>query len=389
MFARRTLLQSESECLGGFVAQAAVAIKNPRLFEVSQRSSRLEAENTYPKEELRPEQPSGIVGESEAIRRVLADIESVAPTPSTVLLLGETGTGKELLASAVHHLSPRRAGPFVTVNCAAISPSLIESELFGHEKGAFTGALQRRAGRFELAQGGTLFLDEIGELPLDAQAKLLRVVQEREIERIGGNKTIPIDVRIICATNRNLEGEVVEKRFRADLFYRLSVFPIHVPPLRERRGDIPLLVDAFVRALAMQRGHVPSGVDETALALLCSYQWPGNIRELHNALERATILARGRVIRPEDLPDLNVPSDAGDSPAAEGGLKQRVDSFERSLIEDALRNSGGNQSEAARQLRVSRATLSYKMKAHGLGCSATAACFSRRRLVVTSFRRTS
>jgi transcriptional regulator with GAF, ATPase, and Fis domain len=372
MFARRTLLQIDFERLGVFAAQAAVAIKNARLFqEVSRLSSRLEAENMYLKEELRAEQPSGIVGESVAIRRVLADIESVAPTHSTVLLLGETGTGKELLASALHDLSPRRGRAFVKVNCAAISPSLIESELFGHEKGAFTGALQRRVGRFELAQGGTLFLDEIGELPLDAQAKLLRVVEEREIERVGGTKTIPIDVRIICATNRNLEAEVQAKRFRVDLFYRLKVFPIHVPPLRERRDDVPLLVDVFVRALAMQLGHVSNGVDETALALLCSYHWPGNIRELHNVLERAVILARGRLIRPEDLPDLNVPSDAGDVPA-EDALKPRVDLFERSLIEDALRNSGGNQSEAARNLHVSRATLSYKMKAYGLGSSAHA-----------------
>jgi len=366
MFARRTLLQTDFERLGVFAAQAAVAIKNARLFEeVSQLSSRLEAENRYLKEELRAEQPSGIVGESLAIRRVLAEIESVAPTQSTVLLLGETGTGKELLASALHELSPRRGRAFVKVNCAAISPSLIESELFGHEKGAFTGALQRRVGRFELAQGGTLFLDEIGELPLDAQAKLLRVLQEREIERIGGTKTIPIDVRIICATNRNLEADVLEKRFRADLFYRLKVFPIHVPPLRERREDVTLLVNDFVRKLGRQLGHVPNGVDETALALLRSYNWPGNIRELHNVLERAAILARGRLIRLEDLPDLNVSPDAGAGPA-EGALKPRVESFERSLIEEALRNSGGNQSEAARQLHVNRATLSYKMKAYGL-----------------------
>ena len=386
MFARRTLLQAEFERLGVFAAQAAVAIKNARLFEeVSQLSSRLEAENTYLKEELRAEHPSGIVGESIAIRRVLAEIERVAPTQSTVLLLGETGTGKELLASALHDLSPRRGRAFVKVNCAAISPSLIESELFGHEKGAFTGALQRRVGRFELAQGGTLFLDEIGELPLEAQAKLLRVVQEREIERIGGTRTIPIDVRIICATNRNLKAEVVEKRFRADLFYRLEVFPIHVPPLRERRDDVPLLVDAFVRSLAKQLGELSNGVDETALALLCSYNWPGNIRELHNVLERAVILARGRLIRAEDLPDLNGPSDAGDSPA-EGALKSRVDSFEKSLIEDALRNSGGNQSEAStapsRQprhaLRTSEGPRPRRLRA---SCAS-----SGRHLVVTSFR---
>ena len=367
------MFESESEYQGGFAAQAAVANQSPRLFAVSQRSSSLEVEDTDQEEELPAARPSRIVGESVALRRVLTDIESVALTPSTVLLLGETGTGKELLASAVHDLSPRRAGPFVKVNCAAISPTLIESELFGHEKGAFTGALQRRAGRFELAHGGTLFLDEIGELPLDAQAKLLRVLQEREIERIGGTRTIPVDVRIICATNRDLEREVVERRFRADLFYRLNVFPIDVPPLRERRDDIPLLVDAYLRVLAMQLGQVPNGVDETALDLLCRHEWPGNVRELHNVLERATILARGCVIRPEHLPDLNESSGAGGNPAAEGALKQRVESFERSLIEDALRNSGGNQSEAARQLRVSRGTLSYKMKAYGLGCSAPVA----------------
>jgi len=366
MFARRALLEAEFERLGVFAAQAAVAIKNARLFdEVSRLSRRLEAENTYLKDERRAELPPGIVGESAAIRRVLADIERVAPTQSTVLLLGETGTGKELLANAVHEMSSRLGGPFVKVNCAAISPTLIESELFGHEKGAFTGALQRRVGRFELAHGGTLFLDEIGELPLEAQGKLLRVLQERELERVGGTKPITVDVRIVCATNRNLEVEVAEKRFRADLFYRLKVFPIHVPPLRERREDVPLLVDAFVRSLGNQLGHPLDSVDDTALLLLRSYDWPGNVRELHNVLERAAILARGRIIRPEDLPDLNSSSEPAGA-AIQGALKQQVDSYERSLIAETLRQSGGNQSEAARRLHVSRATMLYKMKAYGL-----------------------
>jgi transcriptional regulator with GAF, ATPase, and Fis domain len=368
MFARRALLDVEFERLGVFAAQAAIAIKNARLFdEVSQLSRRLEAENTYLKEELRAEQPAGIVGQSSAIRRVLADIERVAPTHSTVLLLGETGTGKELLANAVHELSPRRGGAFVKMNCAAISPTLIESELFGHEKGAFTGALQRRLGRFELANRGTLFLDEIGELPPDAQAKLLRVLQERELERLGGSSPVRVDVRVICATNRDLEVEVAEKRFRADLFYRLNVFPIRVPPLRERREDVPLLINAFMHGLAGQVRHALDGVDDGALSMLCSYHWPGNVRELHNVLERAAILAQGKLISPEDLPDLSSPPETtalpGDGQAA---LRQRVDSFERSLIEEALRNSGGNQSEAARHLHISRATLSYKMKAYGL-----------------------
>jgi transcriptional regulator with GAF, ATPase, and Fis domain len=366
MFARRALLEAEFERLGVFAAQAAVAIKNARLFdEVSRLSRRLEAENSYLKDERRAELPPGIVGESAAIRRVLTDIERVAPTQSTVLLLGETGTGKELLANALHEMSPRRSGPFVKVNCAAISPTLIESELFGHEKGSFTGALQRRVGRFELAHGGTLFLDEIGELPLEAQGKLLRVLQERELERVGGTKPITVDVRIVCATNRNLEAEVAEKRFRADLFYRLKVFPIHVPPLRERREDVPLLVDAFVRSLGNQLGHPLDRVDDTALLLLRSYDWPGNVRELHNVLERAAILARGRNIRPEDLPDLNSSSKPAGA-AIQGALKQQVDSYERSLIAETLRQSGGNQSEAARRLHVNRATLLYKMKVYGL-----------------------
>jgi transcriptional regulator with GAF, ATPase, and Fis domain len=220
-------------------------------------------------------------------------------------------------------------------------------------------------GRFELAHGGTLFLDEIGELPIDLQAKLLRVLQEKELERVGGTRPIPVDVRVICATNRSLEVEVAEKRFRADLFYRLKVFPIQVPPLRERPEDVPLLIDAFVRALGSQLGRALEGVDETALLLLCSYHWPGNVRELHNVLERAAILARGRLIRPEDLPDLHSPDESGEAPP-HGGLKARVDSYERSLIAEALRHSAGNQSEAARQLHLSRATLAYKMKRCGL-----------------------
>jgi len=378
MFARRALLEVEFQRLAMFAAQAAIAIKNARLFEeISQLSRRLEAENTYLKEELRAKQPTsiGIVGESLAIRRVLHDIERVAPTPSTVILLGETGTGKELLARAVHELSPRRGRALVTVNCAAIPPTLIESELFGHEKGAFTGALQRRIGRFEQAQGGTLFLDEIGELSLEAQVKLLRVVQERELERVGGTKPIFVDVRIVCATNRDLEVEVRERRFRADLFSRLNVFPIQVPPLRERREDIPLLVAALVGTLRKRLGRSLDGVDESALLLLRSYDWPGNVRELQNVLERAAILARGRVIVPEDLPDLGVQLHEGTAAdgTTEATLKWRVDSYERSLIAEALRQSDGNQSEAARRLHTSRATLLYKIKAYGLGAAETSA----------------
>jgi transcriptional regulator with GAF, ATPase, and Fis domain len=366
MFARRSLMTEEFERLGAFAAQAAIAIKNARLFdEVSRLSNQLQAENTYLKRELRRDQPSAIVGESAALRRVLAELDRVASTHSTVLLLGETGTGKELFAQRVHDLSPRRDRPLIKVNCAAISPTLIESELFGHEKGAFTGALQRRLGRFELADGGTLFLDEIGELPPDAQAKLLRVLQERELERVGGTTPIPVDVRIICATNRDLEADVAAMRFRADLFYRLNVFPIRIPPLRDRPEDLPPLIDSFVQALGKQLGRVLRGVEDTAAMRLRSYDWPGNVRELHNVLERAAILTRDGVIRPEDLPELDSAEATGDVPN-DGTLKQRVDSYERSLIEEALRSSAGNQSEAARHLHVNRATLLYKIKLYGL-----------------------
>jgi transcriptional regulator with GAF, ATPase, and Fis domain len=359
-----------------FAAQASVAIKNARLFEeVSRLSRRLEAENSDLKQELHGKGGSGLLGTSAALARVLREVEQVAPTDASVLLQGETGTGKELLARAIHDLSPRRARPLVKINCAAIAPTLIESELFGHEKGAFTGALARRIGRFELAHGGTLFLDEIGELPLEAQAKLLRVIQERELERVGGTSSIPFDVRIVSATNRDLAAAVREQRFRADLFYRLRVFPVQVPPLRERREDIPLLAAAFVRALGERLHRSIEGVDESAMRVLCGYDWPGNVRELQNVLERAAILAPGTRITVGDLPDLGVSStyeptvsslgvEAEGAQGSRSSLRQRVDAYERDLVMDALRLAEGNQSEAARRLGMSRATLQYKMKAH-------------------------
>jgi transcriptional regulator with GAF, ATPase, and Fis domain len=376
IFARHRLGEGEVERLGIFAAQASVAIKNARLFEeVSQLSRRLEAENSDLKEELHGKGSSGLLGTSAALARVRREVEQVAPTDASVLLQGETGTGKELLARAIHDLSPRRARPLVKVNCAAIVPTLIESELFGHEKGAFTGALARRIGRFELAQGGTLFLDEVGELPLEAQAKLLRVIQERELERVGGTSSIPFDVRIVSATNRNLAVAVREQRFRADLLYRLRVFPIHVPPLRERREDIALLAAAFVQALGKRLHRELEGIDESAMRVLCAYDWPGNVRELQNVLERAAILASSPRITVSDLPDLGVSTDENVSSSGIGvadvhgsriSLRQRVDAYERALVIDALRLAEGNQSEAARQLGMSRATLQYKMKAHRL-----------------------
>jgi PAS domain S-box-containing protein len=267
------------------------------LAEVETLRDRLQAENAYLQAEVRSEgRFDGIVGESTALKAVLDQIEQVAPTNSSVLIIGESGTGKEAMARAIHDLSARRDRPLIKVNCGAITPTLIESELFGHEKGAFTGANRQRQGHFELADGGTIFLDEIGELPLDAQVKLLRVLQEQEISRIGSEHAMKVDVRVIAATNRDLVEMVEKGNFRMDLFYRLNVFPLLVPPLRERRDDIPLLVNKFLSDQARAQGRSFSRVSKDGMALLMGYHWPGNIRELQNVIERAAILARDQVV---------------------------------------------------------------------------------------------
>ena len=267
------------------------------LAEVERLRDRLQAENAYLQAEVRNEgRFDSIVGESTTLREVLEQIEQVAPTSSSVLVVGESGTGKEAMARAIHDLSPRRDRPLIKVNCGAITPTLIETELFGHEKGAFTGANRQRQGHFELADGGTIFLDEIGELPLDAQVKLLRVLQEQEFSRIGSERAITVDVRVIAATNRDLVEMVEKGGFRMDLFYRLNVFPLLVPPLRERREDIPLLVQKFLADQAGAQGRSFSRVSEDGMALLMAYHWPGNIRELQNVIERAAILARDQVV---------------------------------------------------------------------------------------------
>jgi len=259
---------------------------------------RIEAEVAYLREELRSRSGfAGIVGESDGVWKVLRNIDMVAPTDSTVLVLGETGTGKELVARAIHKNSKRSNGPFVKVNCAALPESLLESELFGHEHGAFTGATQQRTGRFELADGGTIFLDEIGEMPLPAQSRLLRVLQEQELERVGSSQTIQIDARVIAATNRNLLDMVDDGSFREDLYYRLNVFPIGVPPLRERKEDIPTLVRFFLSKLAERLGKKPRTVPASIIAALQEYAWPGNVRELENVIERAMILSTGETLQ--------------------------------------------------------------------------------------------
>jgi chemotaxis protein methyltransferase CheR len=266
--------------------------------QLQQLKNQLEAENIYLQEELQEDQAFGdMIGQSAPIKHVLFKVSQVAPTDSIVLITGETGTGKELVAHAIHAASRRKDRPLIRVNCAALSPSLIESELFGHEKGAFTGAAGRKLGRFEVANGGTLLLDEIGELPLDLQSKLLRVLQDGEFERVGGTRTVRVDVRIIAATNRDLKQDVEKRRFREDLWYRVNVFPITTPPLRDRPDDIPLLIDHFVRRFARKFGKPLTAVSPASMGQLRKYSWPGNVRELANVIERAVINSRGSVLR--------------------------------------------------------------------------------------------
>jgi formate hydrogenlyase transcriptional activator len=362
--------------------QVAIAIENARTFgEVSEQKNQLTQEKLYLEDEIRSELNfEEIVGRSDALRKVLEQIETVAPTDSTVLIYGETGSGKELIARAVHNLSIRKANAFVKLNCAAIPTGLLESELFGHERGAFTGAISQRVGRFELANRGTMFLDEIGEIPIELQPKLLRVLQEREFERLGSTRTLRTDARLIAATNRDLEGLVAEQKFRSDLYYRLNVFPVRVPALRERPEDIPLLVRHFVQQFSRPLGKVIDAVDSDAMSALTRYPWPGNIRELQNVVERAVILTRGPVlnVRTEDLRAPNQPpvAPAGPSPHENGAasgpnrnIREALEEAERQQILAALEKSNwvvaGTEGAAAR-LGMKRSTLQSRMQKLGI-----------------------
>jgi len=309
-----------------------------------------------------------IIGESPQIKEVMDLVNRVAKSNATVLILGESGTGKELVANAIHYNSNRKNKPFVKVNCGALPENLLESELFGHEKGAFTGAISRKIGRFERAHGGSIFLDEIGEMSFSTQVKLLRVLQEKQIERVGSTEVIDVDVRIIAATNKDLKRLVEEGRFREDLYYRLNVIPIKIPPLRERKQDIPLLVKYFLQKYSLETGRRGMTISDSALDKLKAYSWPGNIRELQNVIERAVILSPGREITEDQLPPEIVKRDKqielDEFKLPKNGVN--LNDLEKSLIKQALDMTNGNQTEAARLLGITRHTLIYRMEKYGL-----------------------
>ena len=359
-----TYENADVEFLQRVANQVAVAVENALAFDqIESLKEKLEKEKVYLEEEIRTEHDFGdIVGENAALRRVLREVETVAPTDSTVLIRGETGTGKELIARALHHLSNRRERTFIKLNCAAIPTGLLESELFGHEKGAFTGAISQKVGRFELADGGTLFLDEVGDIPLELQPKLLRVLQEQEFERLGGTRTIKVNVRLVAATNRDLAQMVAAGDFRKDLYYRLDVFPIVLPPLRERRDDIPRLVRHFTQKFARRMGRKIETIPAEALEALTVYPWPGNIRELENVIERAVILSPGPTLR-VPLADLQAAEPASSSTAV------TLADAEREHILVALRDAHwvlAGPNGAAARLGMKRTTLQSKMKKLGI-----------------------
>lgn len=304
-----------------------------------------------------------IIGKSEKLTKMMSTIEQVAPTKATVLITGESGVGKELVADALHSLSDRKDGPFIKVHCASLSANLLESELFGHEKGSFTGAVSQKKGRFELANGGTIFLDEIGEIDANTQVKILRVLQEREFERVGGTQTIHTDVRVVAATNRNLEEEVKKGNFREDLYYRLNVVHIEVPPLRERKEDIPLLLNSFLNEFNSENSKNIEGFTPQARKLLCSYSWPGNIRQLRNSIESAVVLSRGKLIDVEDLPEQVVNHENESELSIKVGLS--LDEAEKLFIMSTLDYCGGNKTKASEMLKIGRKTLHRKLEEYG------------------------
>ena len=355
-------------------APEVVRLKVERALELRaarRARGRLEAMSEYLRGEVEGRYHfAELVGGSERMRSTFQSIEKVAPTEAAVLISGESGTGKELVARAIHQRSRRVQGPFIKVNCGALTETLLSSELFGHEKGAFTGAIKRKLGRFELADGGTLFLDEIGEIPVETQVKLLRVLQEREFERVGGEATVKVDVRIVAATNKDLGAEVAAGRFREDLYYRLKIVPLVLPPLRDRRDDLPLLIEHFIQKLAPRTNARITGIDDEALGRLMAYGWPGNVRELENVIEQALVFAEGDRITlaalPAFLKDEGASPDALAVPRGEISLPDVLEDLERQLILKAFKKANGVKTETARLLGLKTSALYYKLEKYGI-----------------------
>jgi formate hydrogenlyase transcriptional activator len=377
--AENAFAESDAAFLAQVANQIALAVENAIAYgEIASLKDKLAQEVIYLQDEIRTELKfEEIVGDSDALRRVLAELETVAPTDSTVLIYGETGTGKELIARAIHNLSSRKSNAFVKLNCAAIPTGLLESELFGHEKGAFTGAIAQRVGRFELANRGTVFLDEVGEIPLELQPKLLRVLQEREFERLGSTRTLRTDARLIAATNRDLEAMVGEQRFRSDLYYRLNVFPVRVPALRERREDIPLLIRHFVQQFSRRMNRGVETIPSETMNTLVRYDWPGNIRGLQNVIERAVIVSTGPVLKvPLDdlrarVPSAEIPN-GGSAFEDPGKMRGVLDDVERRQIVAALKQTDwivAGPKGAAALLGMKRSTLQTHMQKLGIRVS--------------------
>jgi len=356
--------QEFSDFLQAIASIISQAIKSQ--WEIAREKEKLYEETSYLQQELREKYDfQNLIGNSNAMRQVYAQVAQVAKTNVTVLLRGESGTGKEMIANAIHFNSLRAKKPLIKINCAALPETLIEAELFGYEKGAFTGAYKQKKGRFELADGGTLFLDEVGDLPLQTQVKLLRVLQEREFERLGGTETIKVNVRLIAATNKDLEREIIDGRFREDLYYRLNVFTIFLPPLRERKSDIVLLAEHFLEKYEKIYGKHIKRISTPAIDMLTAYHYPGNVRELENAIERAVVACDGQVIHAHHLPPtLQMAETSGT--VTQVSLQSAVAALEKDLIQDALKTTGGNCSKAAALLQTTERIFNYKIKKYGI-----------------------
>jgi Nif-specific regulatory protein len=352
-----SIRNEDLKILSVFADLAARAIGNARKIEHDKKEIRELKNELQGKYE--------IIGESKSLRKVISDAIKVANSKTTTLLLGESGTGKELLARLIHRVGPRKDEPMIVLNCAALPETLLEDELFGHEKGAYTGAVARKIGKFEMADGGTIFLDEIGEMSPGMQSKLLRILQEGVFYRVGGNKAIPVDVRVISATNRNIEEDVVQGKFREDLYYRINVVQIHIPPLRERREDIVLLAEHFLDIFKKERGTSNLVISKEAMDLIIEYDWPGNVREMKNALERAVVMGNGKQILPEDLPTFAC---TPQYPGLEVGLslKEAMDMFKKEFIAINLRHTDGNRSMAAKVMKIQRTYLSRLIAKYGI-----------------------